>query len=200
MLSPSAVTRGELGLTPSWVPRGGDRQHPALGVMLWGQWRQFHFSHLPVVLLGHTLSSGWVPQPCPPRQAVVVVVTVVPSPPASQGEVGTWAVRTSTPILLTACSCAMLRAALGHDARCAPSCALGSTGVCKITLRTRRCAEGGAKSRYGVVWDRAGAAWDRGWLGQGSRCGYCAAKWGWGGLRGGSRLYFHVWATAAAEP
>lgn len=96
--SPPAVTRGELGLTPGRVPGGGDRQQPALGVMLRGRWERFHFSHLPVVLLGHTLSSGRAPPALPQLQAVVVVVKAAP-----WGEVGTWAVCTSTPALLPAC-------------------------------------------------------------------------------------------------
>lgn len=66
--------------------------------MLRGRWEQFHFSHLPVVLLGHTLSSGRAPPALPQRQAVMVVVKAAP-----WVEVGTWAVCTSTPALLPVC-------------------------------------------------------------------------------------------------
>lgn len=66
--------------------------------MLRGRWEQFHFSHLPVVLLGHTLSSGRAPPALPQQQAVMVVVKAAP-----WVEVGTWAVCTSTPALLPVC-------------------------------------------------------------------------------------------------
>lgn len=66
--------------------------------MLRGWWEQFHFSHLPVVLLGHTLSSGRPPPALPQWQAVMVVVKAAP-----WVEVGTWAVCTSTPALLPVC-------------------------------------------------------------------------------------------------
>lgn len=66
--------------------------------MLRGRWERFHFSHLPVVLLGHTLSSGRAPPALPQWQAVMVVVKAAP-----WVEVGTWAVCTSTPALLPAC-------------------------------------------------------------------------------------------------